>query len=182
MKRKKEFMNIILGNDDIMSALKTVDSLNLPNWWLAGGCIRNIFFDLPIQDYDVIYFDSSDLNSKIDHEYAKDLEKLDPSKKWNVVNQARIHLWPKSKFGVKIERSLSSEDSIRGFPEKCTCIGLKMLKDKVIVFAPYGVDDLFERKIEWNPYKIDYTRFYSRILTVYGLTGFKVGETSTILK
>ncbi|MGF1674180.1 MAG: nucleotidyltransferase family protein, partial [Rivularia sp. (in: cyanobacteria)] len=57
----------ILTNSTVGALLSAISQLNLPNWWLAGGAVRNtvwrsIFGEnckLFIKDFDIAFFDEN---------------------------------------------------------------------------------------------------------------------------
>ncbi|MTJ35718.1 hypothetical protein FJR08_14580 [Dolichospermum sp. UHCC 0260] len=58
-------LQIILANSIIATVLPAIAQLDLPNWWLAGGAVRNTVWrslfgkecDLFIKDFDIAFFD-----------------------------------------------------------------------------------------------------------------------------
>ena len=75
----------ILGEHPwFMAALDAVSDLNLSQWCIGAGVIRNIVFDYidggtatPIRDVDVAYFDKSDLREDNDRVYESILINTD---------------------------------------------------------------------------------------------------------
>lgn len=64
---EREFLSILQENEQLMMIVETVSELNLPDCWLAAGCIfQTIWNKLDrkilehgLHDIDVIYFDPS---------------------------------------------------------------------------------------------------------------------------
>ena len=60
-------LQIILSNSIIATVLPAIAQLDLPNWWLAGGAVRNTVWrslfgqecDLFIKDFDIAFFDET---------------------------------------------------------------------------------------------------------------------------
>lgn len=52
IKSKEELINIIESDKDMMEILKTVSLLNLPDWWISAGFIRNKIWDV-FHDYNI---------------------------------------------------------------------------------------------------------------------------------
>ncbi|MDD1469673.1 nucleotidyltransferase family protein, partial [Dolichospermum sp. ST_sed5] len=58
-------LQIILSNSIIATVLPAIEQLDLPNWWLAGGAVRNTVWrslfgqecNLFIKDFDIAFFD-----------------------------------------------------------------------------------------------------------------------------
>lgn len=143
----------ILKNDiNIMDILKAVEELNLNDAWVSAGLIRNKVWDVlhnrntPINDIDVIYFDSSDTSRETEKSLEQKLETLLPNQLWSVKNQARMHL--KNGFAPYI----SSYDGVAHFTEIPTAIAVGLQNNELHVMAPYGVEDLFSKIVRPTPY------------------------------
>lgn len=61
----------------------------------------------------------------------------------DIKNEARVHLWYEKKFHRKIKPYTSVEDAISKWGTTVTCIGVRMEHNKLLVYAPYGLNDLF---------------------------------------
>jgi hypothetical protein len=80
--------------------LNAVKELNLSQWCIGAGTIRNIVFDFvqgipetKPRDVDVAYFDRSDLTEETDKKYEFLLKEVMPEIPWEVTNQASVQLW-----------------------------------------------------------------------------------------
>ena len=60
-----------------------------------------------------------------------------------VRNQARVHLWLEQKFGQKTKPYLFTEEGINDWPTTVTCVGVRDTEDGLVVYAPFGLNDLF---------------------------------------
>jgi len=66
LKTKQDILNLIKKDKWMMNILKIVKDLNLPDWWIGAGFVRNKVFDYlheykkrtKLNDTDIIYFDS----------------------------------------------------------------------------------------------------------------------------
>src|SRR3989344_9254644 len=100
-KYEETLAHIIKEQPWLMEALGNVRDLKLPDWYIAAGAIRNTIWNylhnMPTtshqQDIDVVYFDSSDMNGEREKNSEEILRKKSPNLKWEVVNQARAHLF-----------------------------------------------------------------------------------------
>lgn len=133
-----------------MEALTDVRNLKLPDWYIAAGAIRNTIWNhfhhypttLHQKDIDVAYFDISDMVGKQEKISERILRTKSPSLKWEVVNQARAHLF-KQALSVKRQPATSSSESIAYWSETATCVGVRLEKDNSFtICAPHGLDDL----------------------------------------
>lgn len=161
----KILKKILLNNPRIRIILETLDDIGMSDYYLAAGCISQTVFnyyhgfkyDFGINDYDIVYFDK-DTSYEMENYYieliSKRLEGVNV--KLDIKNQARVHLWYEEKFGHTLEANKSVEDAIRKWGTTITCIGVKMQSGKLITYAPYGLNDLFEMKI--RPNKSDFIK------------------------
>ena len=87
---EKQLIEIIEHDSYLLSVLKAVEKLNLTDGWVCAGLIRNKVWDklhnttTPINDIDVIYFDTSDISWEIEKELEKKLSYLLPNQPWTV--------------------------------------------------------------------------------------------------
>ncbi|NTV31042.1 nucleotidyltransferase family protein [candidate division WWE3 bacterium] len=142
--RKNNFNDVILNSDPFPDSV---------SWYLGAGCIsqsiwnelHNRSHEQGIKDYDLIYFDPSDISKE-----AEELTQQKINKQFShlpiyieVVNQARVHTWYEQDFGKKIPPLTSCEDAINQWPTTATTIGITSHNGKDAVYAPYGLNDLF---------------------------------------
>ncbi len=155
---------ILIKNQLIEEILEKSSKFDLPNWYLVAGCIANTVwnylhgFDITngIKDYDLVYFDDN-TSYKAEDEFIKKGRKVfkELLADIEIRNQARVHLWHEKHFGRKIHPYLSTEEGINTYPTTATTIGIRREKDKFIVYAPYGLNDLFGMIV--RPNKIEIT-------------------------
>lgn len=149
---ENKLRNILKNDHFIMSVLEAVDQLNLNDGWVAAGFIRNKVWDhlhhqaTPINDIDVIYFDKHDLSLEKEAVLEEKLKSFMPNQPWSVKNQARMHL--KNDF----DPFQSSYEGVAHFPETPTAIAVKRCKNDLNIMAPYGLEDLFEKRVKPTPY------------------------------
>ena len=123
MERLKEIM---LSKPHTLRDLELVKSLNLPNWYIAAGYIRNQVWDVlhgmkssqAFNDVDVIYFDVDDNREETEKKYEIQLRALDANINWSVKNQARMHLRNNE------DPYSNVEDAMKRWPETATAIGI----------------------------------------------------------
>ena len=80
-------------------ALEAVAALDLPDCWIGAGFLRAPVWDhlhgfqrpTPLDDIDVIYFDSEHRAPEADQAQEARLGELAPGLPWSVRNQARMH-------------------------------------------------------------------------------------------
>lgn len=152
----------IVENDVYMtSILKAIEKLNLKDAWVCAGFIRNKIWDIshnittPLNDIDVIYFDTIDTSLEKEKQLETELEFLLPDQPWSVKNQARMHLMS----GFK--PFTSSYDGVAHFPETPTAIAVRMYNQDIEIMAPYGLQDLFEMRVKPTPFFQENTELHS---------------------
>jgi hypothetical protein len=154
-----------------MEILQTARSADLPNWYVGAGVIRNAVWDClhgyevatAIRDVDVAFFDLHDMSGEREERAAQFLRNQAPTYVWEPINQARVHLWYQQEFGVAVCPLLSSEDAIDTWPETATCVGVRLLEDDtLIIYAPYGLADLFNMVLRRNPKRVSLEQFRRR--------------------
>lgn len=147
---------IILQNEVLREVLIILSQSKLRNYYVAAGCINQTVFNyyhgnelnFGIEDFDIVYFDNDLSYEKEDGiiRYLTNLLKDIPIN-LDIKNEARVHLWYGEKYGKDIEPYASVEDAISSWGTSITCIGVRIENDKLIVCAPFGLNDLFTMTI-----------------------------------
>jgi hypothetical protein len=154
---------ILRASPRLMQVLEIARDLDLPDWRIVSGSIYQTVWnaltgrdaDYGIKDYDLFYFDASDLSYE-----AEDVEikraaiayspELSPSVE--VRNQARVHLWFEDHFGEPYAPLSSSDEALERFVSPAYAVGVRLEKDgRLDVAAPFGLDDLFAMTLRPNP-------------------------------
>ncbi|MBB4826183.1 hypothetical protein HNO89_003420 [Sporosarcina luteola] len=139
----------------MMTILRTVSTLDLPDWWICAGFVRSKVWDVlhgfdkrtPLTDIDVIYFDPSNINESIEKNWERKLQLHCPNEPWSVKNQARMHI------RNQLPPYRCSADAISKFPETATALGVKLDDDgNVELCLPHGVKDVLDCKVAATPF------------------------------
>lgn len=154
-----EFISILKKNKDLMNILNYISDLNLPNFYIAAGSIfqtiwnyyDNKHLNFGIKDIDIIYYDSVNMSK----EYEQALEdrivmhfrKLNMKYKFDIHNEARMHLWKKANENKDIDQYKNSEDAIAQWIATVHAVAITKENDDIKVYAPYGLSDIFSRTI-----------------------------------
>lgn len=154
----EEFRSILTKSKLFVDVYSRIPELRLPNWYIAAGILsqtvwnylHNFELDAHIKDIDLVYFDSDTSYEAEDKfiQFGKSLFQDIPVVV-EIRNQARVHLWYHEHFGIHIPAYKSVEDGISSWPTTITCIGITEQFDSK-VFAPFGLDDLFNMVIRPN--------------------------------
>ncbi len=144
---------ILITNGNIRKILERAPELRMSNWYLAAGCISQTVWntlhgfppDFGIKDYDLVYYDPSDISYEGEDSYIRSGKRLlaDIPAIIEIKNQARVHLWFEQKFGFKIPPYRSVEDAMSSWSTTATCVGVRYVSNKFDVFAPCGLDSVF---------------------------------------
>jgi hypothetical protein len=106
-----------------------------------------------IKDYDVFYFDSSDLSWEAEDAVIKAGQEVFDGlpAEVEIRNEARVHLWYEQKFGVPCPPHGSTEAAIDSFAATTCCLGVRLEADGGWrVYAPHGLSDVFNLVVRPN--------------------------------
>ena len=145
-------------NRELLTCLPT---LELPDCYLVSGCLFQTVWNLlcgrppdaGILDYDIFYYDSSDLSWDAEDAVIRRVKRAFPDLpgEIQVRNQARVHLWYQDRFGRDIAPLQSSRDGIDHFLVQASCVGVRCVGGAPQVYAPFGFEDLFSMVLRPNP-------------------------------
>lgn len=149
-------------NKSLITVLERAAKWDLPGWYLVAGCLYqtvwNVVTGRPPQsgilDYDLIYFDGSDLSWDAENALIRESEAIfaDMPAPVQIRNQARVHLWYQDKFAAPCQPHESSEAAIDTFEATNACLGVRLQSDgHWRVYAPYGLSDVFNLIARPNP-------------------------------
>lgn len=134
-------------------------AIGLPECHLTAGCLFQATWnrgsgrapDWGIKDYDVFYFDDSDLSWEAEDGVIRRVQAqvADLGVTVEVKNQARVHLWYAQHFGVDYPQLRSARDGIDRYLIACTCVGLETASGAL--YAPHGLDELETGLLRINP-------------------------------
>jgi len=150
--------------------LAHLPELGIPDAWLVSGCLFQTVWNLlagespsrAIKDYDVFYFDASDLSEEaeisVNQRAAAVFSGLECE--IDVRNQARVHVWYEQEFGVQgYPRLEKSTDGIDNFLAVCCMVAIRRTEAGGIdLYAPLGVEDVLERIMRQNPWYLNAPR------------------------
>jgi uncharacterized protein len=159
---RQRFLSAVLKNPAIVTILGRMPQTELADWYLtAGGVIQTVWNVVTgrdpqagIKDYDIFYFDDSDLSYEAEDAVIQRVSALfsDLTADVEVRNEARVHLWYEQKFGAPATPFTSCEDAIDHFASTTCCYGVRTGSfGAVHVYAPHGFRDLFALTVRPNP-------------------------------
>ena len=162
------FIEIVRGVPTTMRVLETVRALDLPDWMVFSGAVYQPVWnhltgrapDYGVKDYDVAYHDDSDTSYEAEDVVIKRVAAaFEPPLRdlVEVRNQARVHLWFNKKFGADepyppLENSAAA---LKRFVATAFCVGVRLeADDRLSVWAPFGLEDLFALRLRPNPLRV----------------------------
>jgi hypothetical protein len=158
----RQFQVALMENATLTEVLARASAMGLPDWYLVAGCLYqtvwNVITDQPaeagILDYDLVYFDGSDLSWEAEDAVirAGDVLFAGLPTPVQIRNQARVHLWYEQKFGMPCPPHTSTEAAIDTFEATVASLGVRLEPDgQWRVYAPYGLSDVFNLVARPNP-------------------------------
>ena len=142
---EEEVLELVKSDPWMMEALFIAKSLDLKDWVIGAGFVRNKVWDhlsgkkavgVDTPDVDLVYYDPEGNDEKADEELSKELLER-TGFNWEIVNEAYAHKW----HGIVPYES--TEDAISKWPETATAIGVTLADSgQLRLIAPYGIDDL----------------------------------------
>ncbi|PZQ59773.1 MAG: hypothetical protein DI570_15500 [Phenylobacterium zucineum] len=146
-----------------MQVLTTLRDIGPPDWQVFSGAIYQRVLnhlggrdlDYGIRDYDVGYFDSSDISYEAEDVVIRQVAAAfePPLREMvEVRNQARVHVWFEGKFGEPYPPLSCSAEALDRFVSPMFCVGARLEADgRMTIVAPFGLEDLFARTLRPNP-------------------------------
>jgi hypothetical protein len=165
---------IVRSSPLAMRALRAAREVDPPDWLIGAGLIRNLVWDhlhafdrpTPPKDVDLAFFDPANLQPEHEEATGNEVRRLAPDIPWDVKNQAAVHLWYPSVFGVEVDPLTSAADAVGTWPETATSVAVKLLPDERIdVIAPCGLEDLFGLVCRRNPRRVTVEEYRRRVQT-----------------
>jgi uncharacterized protein len=111
--------------------------------------------DYGIKDYDLGYFDGSDLSYEAEDAVIRRVEAAfdEPLRGMvEVRNQARVHIWFEAKFGEAYGPLSCTAEALERFASTTFAVGVRLESDdRLYIEAPFGLTDLFALRLRPNP-------------------------------
>lgn len=151
---ESETIQLVENDEWMMSVLGEAQKLNLPNWMIGAGFIRNKVWDhlhdikrnvADTSDIDLIYFDPVNVSRENDKNLSKKMNGV-LDLEWEIVNQAYTHEWHNRR-----EPYRSSEEALSEWIETPTCVAVTLENGTPKIIAPHGIDDLVNLIIRPSP-------------------------------
>jgi uncharacterized protein len=157
----ERFIADIQANPHNRALLARWHDMDLLDGWLVAGCLFQTVWNLrdgkaaqaQIKDYDLFYFDATDLGENAERRVQMRVEAL--TRDLGIVveakNQARVHLWYREHFGHAYPQLHSAREGIDRFLIPATCVGVRPARAGCELYAPNGLALLYEGVLAPNP-------------------------------
>jgi len=154
---------IVRATPPLMQVLAVARRLCLPDWLVFSGAVYQPVLnhltgrplDYGIKDYDLAYFDSSDISYGAEDAVIRRVKAAfdEPLRSMvEVRNQARVHLWFGEKFGEPYKALSCTAEALECFASATFAVGVRLEPDDQLhVVAPFGLADLFAMRLVPNP-------------------------------
>jgi uncharacterized protein len=157
-----QFKAALQRNRTLTEVLGRAAAMNPPGWYLTAGCLYQTVWNVVggqppeagILDYDLAYFDDSDLSWNAEDAVIQAGQKIfaDLPAPVQIRNQARVHLWYEQKFGLPCPPHESAEAAIDTFEATTACLGVRLEPGgRWRIYAPHGLSDVFNLVVRPNP-------------------------------
>src|SRR5262245_10307518 len=156
------FREVLLENPTLAEVLTRAAVLGLPGWYLVAGCLYQTVWNivtgrLPeagILDYDLAYFDASDLSWQAEDAVIRAGHKLfgDLPAPAQIRNQAGVRLWYEHTVGVPSTPHEPTEAAIDTVEATTACLGVRVQPSgRWLVYVPHGLAYVFNLTDGPNP-------------------------------
>jgi uncharacterized protein len=154
---------IVRGAPSLMQVLTTIRALDLPDWLIMSGAVYQRVLnaltgrlpDYGVRDYDLGYFDASDISYDAEDAVIRRVAAafVEPLRSAvEVRNQARVHVWFEGHFGEPYTPLSCTAEALERFVSPMFAVGVRLeFDDRLRVAAPFGLADLFARRLQPNP-------------------------------
>jgi hypothetical protein len=154
---------IVCATPPLMRVLSMARCLCLPDWLVFSGAVYQPVLnhltgrplDYGIKDYDLSYFDASDLSYEAEDVVIRRVKAAfdEPQRSMvEVRNQARVHIWFEAKFGEVYGPLSSTAKALECFASATFAVGVRLESDdRLYIEAPFGLADVFALRLRPNP-------------------------------
>jgi hypothetical protein len=154
---------ILRAMPSLMQVLSVARGLCLPDWLVFSGAVYQPVLnhltgralDYGIKDYDLGYFDASDLSYDAEDAAIRRVKAAfdEPLRSMvEVRNQARVHLWFETKLREPCGPLSCTAEALERFASATFAVGVRLESDdRLHIEAPFGLADLFALRLRPNP-------------------------------
>jgi hypothetical protein len=156
---------VLRATPPLMQVLSVARRLCLPDWLVFSGAVYQPVLnhltgralDYGIKDYDLGYFDASDLSYDAEDAVIRRVKAAfdEPLRSMvEVRNQARVHLWFETKFREPYGPLSCTAEALERFASATFAVGVRLESDdRLYIEAPFGLADVFALRLQPNPHR-----------------------------
>ena len=160
---RSRLSEIVRRTPPLLRVLLVARRLCLPDWLVFSGAVYQPVLnhltgrplDHGIKDYDLAYFDASDLSYEAEDAVIRRVKAAFDEPLTSMVevrNQARVHLWFEAKFGEPYGSLSCTAEALERFASATFAVGVRLEPDdRLHIEAPFGLADLFGLCLRPNP-------------------------------
>lgn len=167
-----------LGRNQVLTEVLTrAATLELPGWYVTAGClfktVWNVISGRPpadgIKDYDLFYFDGTDLSWEAEDAVIKAGQEVFAGlpTEWRSARRPACASGTSRSSGRPARRTISTEAAIDCFTATTCCLGVHLEPGgEWRVYAPHGLSDVFNLVGRPNPVLAPRAKSSSQRLTM----------------
>lgn len=155
-------IDAVMADPLACEVLERAHGFGLPDWALMAGAVYKAVWNAQtgrpggygINDYDLAYFDASDLSAEAETAVVTPAEArfCDLPVPVEICNQARVHLWFNETYGTRREPLADTTDALRQFASLTHAVAIRLDRDgQPQLLAPLGLDAVFSQTIRPMP-------------------------------
>jgi hypothetical protein len=159
-------IDLVKSDKWMMDVLHKAEKLNLPDWMIGAGFLRNKVWDYlhgikqvvaDTNDIDLVYLDTKNISKERDHALSDKMSGT-LGLRWEIKNQAYMHTRHNH------QPYKNTAEGISHWVETPTCVAVTLENGEPKIIAPHGIDDLVNLIIRPTPSRTnDLELFYTRI-------------------
>jgi hypothetical protein len=169
-----ELEKALRDNPVASTLLDNWEKLNLPNCWLVAGAVVQSYWNSAhgyspihgVSDADIAYFDSNDLTEESEADHERRISNIFDTLpvRFDVKNEARVHLWYEECFGYPIDAYTSVKAAIDTFPTTAGSIGIRPLGEDIECYATFGFEDLLNLIVRPNKRQVTRSIYAKKVV------------------
>ena len=163
---EQDIIDLVKSDKWMMDVLHKAEKLNLPDWMIGAGFLRNKVWDYlhrikqvvaDTNDIDLVYLDTENISEESDYALSDKMSGT-LGLRWEIKNQAYMHTRHNH------QPYKSTAEGISHWVETPTCVAVTLENGEPKIIAPHGIDDLVNLIIRPTPSRTnDLDLFYARI-------------------
>lgn len=164
--KEQDIIDLVKSDKWMMNVLHEAEKLNLPEWMIGAGFLRNKVWDYlhgirrdvaDTNDIDLVYLDKENISEENDYTLSDKMSGT-LGLRWEIKNQAYMHIRHNH------EPYKSTAEGISHWVETPTCVAVTLKNGGPKIIAPHGINDLVNLIVRPSPTRTDnLDLFYKRI-------------------